>query len=147
MLQLHRPHCCLCNVACGYILTVPLPLATTGCNLVHLMQVVHVDLFVADRFTGWRERALVNLSQLYDHQSHSFPANVSEQIVSRVSSATWCSCTPTVMCLPLHLDLHPRLFFKHRVRCLNLCRTGRCIRAPGANSQQLYVTCCTGSLD
>ena len=49
------------------------------------MQVVHVDVYVADRFTGWRERALVNLSQLYDHDTHSFPANVSEQMVAQVS--------------------------------------------------------------
>ena len=44
-----------------------------------------MDLYVADRFTGWRERALVNLSELYNHESHAFPANVSEQMVTRVS--------------------------------------------------------------
>lgn len=49
------------------------------------MQVVHVDLYVSDRFTGWREHALVNLSQLYNHQSRSFPADVSQQMVTRVS--------------------------------------------------------------
>lgn len=51
-----------------------------------MLQVTHVDLYVAEQFEGWRERALVNLSDLYNHDTHSFPANVSEQMVSRVSA-------------------------------------------------------------
>ncbi len=48
-------------------------------------QVVHADLFVSDRFTGWRERVLINLSQLYSQQTQGFPADVSQQMVARAS--------------------------------------------------------------
>ena len=57
------------------------------------VQVVHADLFVADRFTGWRERVLTNLSELYDRQSSSFPNDVQQQMVARV-------CYTAFLCLP-----------------------------------------------
>ena len=54
-------------------------------HLCHAAQVVHADLFVSDRFTGWRERVLTNLSQLYSQQTRGFPADVSQQMVARVT--------------------------------------------------------------
>ncbi|DBA81513.1 TPA: hypothetical protein ACH3X1_007289 [Trebouxia sp. C0004] len=48
-------------------------------------KVVHADLFVSDRFTGWRERVFINLSQLYSQQTRGFPADVSQQMVARES--------------------------------------------------------------
>ena len=51
-----------------------------------MLQVVHADLFVSDRFTGWRERVLTNLSELYSQQTQGFPADVSQQMVARVSA-------------------------------------------------------------
>ena len=56
------------------------------------MQVVHADLYVSDRFTGWRERVLTNLSELYSQQSKSFPQDVSQQMVARVSSVPELDC-------------------------------------------------------
>ncbi|KAL0053686.1 hypothetical protein WJX82_009298 [Trebouxia sp. C0006] len=44
-------------------------------------KVVHADLFVSDRFTGWRERVFINLSQLYSQQTRGFPADVSQQMM------------------------------------------------------------------
>ena len=46
---------------------------------------MHADLYVSDRFTGWRERVLTNLSELYSQQSKGFPQDVSQQMVARVS--------------------------------------------------------------
>ena len=54
-----------------------------------VVQVVHADLYVSDRFTGWRERVLINLSDLYSQQSKGFPQDVSQQMVARVSSSDW----------------------------------------------------------
>ncbi|DBB12880.1 TPA: hypothetical protein ACH3X3_005641 [Trebouxia sp. C0006] len=48
-------------------------------------KVVHADLFVSDRFTGWRERVFINLSQLYSQQTRGFPADVSQQMMGRES--------------------------------------------------------------
>ncbi len=55
-------------------------------------QVVHADLFVSDRFTGWRERVLTNLSELYSQQTRGFPADVSQQMVARVTSSLPMPC-------------------------------------------------------
>lgn len=49
------------------------------------LQVVHADLYVSDRFTGWRERVLTNLSDLYSQQTKAFPPDVSQQMVARVN--------------------------------------------------------------
>ncbi|DBA71743.1 TPA: hypothetical protein ACH3X2_011015 [Trebouxia sp. C0005] len=49
-------------------------------------KVMHADLFVSERFTGWRERVLTNLSQLYSQQTRGFPADVSEQMVARMKA-------------------------------------------------------------
>ena len=46
---------------------------------------VHADLYVSDRFTGWRERVLTNLSDLYNQQTKAFPPDVSQQMVARVN--------------------------------------------------------------
>lgn len=54
-------------------------------HLCDAAQVVHADLFASDRFTGWRERVFINLSQLYSQQTRGFSADVSQQMVARES--------------------------------------------------------------
>ncbi|KAL3159318.1 hypothetical protein ABBQ32_011271 [Trebouxia sp. C0010 RCD-2024] len=49
-------------------------------------KVVHADLYVSDRFTGWRERVLTNLSDLYSQQTKAFPPDVSQQMVARMKA-------------------------------------------------------------
>ena len=61
-------------------------------HLCDTAQVVHADLFVSDRFTGWRERVLTNLSELYSQQTRGFPADVSQQMVARVTSSLPMPC-------------------------------------------------------
>ena len=61
-------------------------------HLCDTAQVVHADLFVSDRFTGWRERVLTNLSELYSQQTRGSPADVSQQMVARVTSSLPMPC-------------------------------------------------------
>lgn len=88
-----------------------------------VVQVVHADLFVSDRFTGWRETVLTNLSELYSQQTRAFPADVSQQMVARVSS-------------PLLLPFFLFFFTFVTVSCSFICVCGitlLCWHAPHAS--------------
>jgi hypothetical protein len=57
------------------------------------MQVVGVDVYVADRFGGWQAKVLTKLAELYDPAGNSFPADAAQQ-ASRCLLKVASGCGP-----------------------------------------------------